>query len=89
MVKGDNHSAIRNMAFAPSYCHQQGKLKPHLLVPHWIGTNPIPFNNHTKVIGNIADLSNGGVSRLATTCWDVVWMCVGIIWEAFWPISSP
>jgi len=64
MVKGDNHSAIRNMAFAPSYCHQQGKLKPHLLVPHWIGTNPIPFNNHTKVIGNIADLSNGGVSRI-------------------------
>jgi len=66
MAKGDNHSVIQNLAFSPSYCNDHGKvqLKPHINVPHWIGKNPIPFNNHTKVIGNIADFSNGGVSRI-------------------------
>jgi len=66
MVKGDNQTVIQNMAFAPSYCLnlKNERLKPHINVPHWIGQNPIPFNNHTKVIGNIADFSNGGKSRI-------------------------
>ena len=64
MVKGDNHTVTKNLAFSPLYCHQRNtRLKPHINVPHWIGTNPIPFNNHTKVKLNIADYSNGGTSR--------------------------
>jgi len=65
MAKGDNHTVIKNLAFSPKYCvTTQGKLKPHINVPHWIGTNPIPFNNFTHVELNIADFSNGGVSRI-------------------------
>jgi len=59
-------ASFKNLAFAPSYCLNPGnvKMKPHINVPHWIGRNPIPFNNHTKVIKNIADYSNGGTSRI-------------------------
>ena len=64
MAKGDNHTVIKNLAFSPQYCvTTQGRLKPHINVPHWIGTNPIPFNNFTEVMLNIADFSNGGMSR--------------------------
>lgn len=69
MVKGDKHKVIRNLAFKKGFCEgfPQGdiraKVKSHLIVPHWIGSNPIPFNNETTVLYNIADVATGGRNR--------------------------
>jgi len=63
MVKGERHHVRNNMAFSPGTCESR-RPRAHLLVPHWIGTNPVPFNNDTEVVGNIADYSDGGKSRI-------------------------
>lgn len=66
-VKGERHHVISNLAFTPGRCQLPNKfnwLKGSIVVYHWVGSNPVPFNNETEVVNNIANYANGGKSRI-------------------------
>jgi len=58
LFKGYEHYIFHNLAFKKS---SMWGTKSHcaLCVPHYIGSINIPFNNHTQVDMNVADLADG------------------------------
>lgn len=62
MIKGDYHRALYNLAFDKENANDDDKQGAGcaLCVLKYVRTNPVSINNHSEVLGNIADVANGG-----------------------------